>query len=381
PEDLEVGRNYITDKQVSRVPTRNGKHLEVEWYQFKIPLSDWEKKVGSISDFSTIRFVRMFMTGFSKVTHLRFATLELVRGEWRAYQFNLNNRADTPAEGQLDLSVVNIEENAGREPVNYVLPPGVSRISDPQQSQIVQLNEQSMSMKLEGLQAGDARGVYRNMQTDLRNYSRMQMWVHAEALIGDVTDLRSGQLSLFVRLGSDVKSNYYEYEIPLTLTPPGKYNGDFNSQREIVWPLSNRLDFELQNLVRLKKERNQAQNAGAPGVGFSTRFTGRDPDNEANTMAVVGNPTLSDVRVMLIGVRNNSSLVKSGTVWVNELKVTDFNQEGGWAAKANVNLAMSDVATFNFGSHIETAGFGGVDQGLNDRRMDNYQQFNFAMQV
>ncbi|MDE6508717.1 MAG: cell surface protein SprA, partial [Muribaculaceae bacterium] len=381
PEDLEVGRNYITDKQVSRVPTRNGKHLDVEWYQFKIPLSDWQKKVGSISDFSTIRFVRMFMTGFSKVTHLRFATLELVRGEWRAYQFNLNNRADTPAEGQLDLSVVNIEENAGREPVNYVLPPGVSRISDPQQSQIVQLNEQSMSMKLEGLQAGDARGVYRNMQTDLRNYSRMQMWVHAEALIGDVTDLRSGQLSLFVRLGSDVKSNYYEYEIPLTLTPPGKYNGDFNSQREIVWPLSNRLDFELQNLVRLKKERNQAQNSGAPGVSFSSRFTGRDPDNEANTMAVVGNPSLSDVRVMLIGVRNNSSLVKSGTVWVNELKVTDFNQEGGWAAKANVNLSMSDIATFNFGSHIETAGFGGVDQGLNDRRMDNYQQFNFAMQV
>lgn len=105
------------------VTTASGEPLEVVWYQFKIPLSAPEKVVGNISDFSTIRFARMFMTGFKAVTHLRFATLELVRGEWRPYDFNLNNRGDSPAEGQLDLSTVNIEENASREPVNYVLPP------------------------------------------------------------------------------------------------------------------------------------------------------------------------------------------------------------------------------------------------------------------
>lgn len=381
PEDLVVGQNYITDKQVSIVHLRNGRDAEVEWYQFKIPLADYERKVGSISDLSAVRFARMFMTGFKKVTHLRFATLELVRGEWRGYKFNLNSRADTPAEGELDLSVVNIEENAGREPVNYVLPPGVTRIQDPGQSQAVQLNEQSMSMKLTGIQAGDARGVYRNTQHDLRNYKRMQMWVHAESLIDDVTDLRSGQLSVFLRLGSDVKNNYYEYEIPLTLTPPGRYNNDLTSQRAMVWPESNRFDFLLQRLVELKRQRNREQNEGASGIGFNTRFTGRDPDNEANTISVMGNPSLSDIRVMLIGVRNNASTVKSGVVWVNELKVTDFNESGGWAAKANMILNMSDVATFNLGAHVETAGFGGVDQSLNDRRMDDYQQINFAMQV
>ena len=66
-----------------------------------------------------------------------------------------------------------IEENAGREPVNYVLPPGVTRISDPGQSQIVQLNEQSMSLKVTGLDAGDARAVYRNTQQDLSRAIRM----------------------------------------------------------------------------------------------------------------------------------------------------------------------------------------------------------------
>ncbi len=379
PEDFEVGKNYITDKQVSLVRTRDGKDQEVEWYQFKIPLSDYERVVGSISDLSTVRFARIFMTGFKQVTHLRFATLELVRGEWRPYQFNLNQRGDAPAEGQLDISVVNIEENGARQPVNYVLPPGVTRITDPGQAQITQLNEQSLSLKVTGLQAGDARGVYRNTQYDLRNYKRMQMWIHAESLIDDLTNLRSGEISLFVRLGTDVKSNFYEYEIPLTLTPHGKYS-DTSTDREKVWPLNNFMDLDLQSLVTLKRERNVAKAQEGSNVGYATLYTGRDPNNENNRMAVMGNPSLSDIRVMLVGVRNNASTTKDATVWVNELKVTDFNNEGGWAAKANATLNVSDIATLNFGTHIETAGFGGVDQSLNDRRMDDYEQYNFAVQ-
>lgn len=381
PEDLVVGRNFITDKQVSRQSTPDGKGIDVEWYQFKIPLAEYERIVGSINDFSTVRFMRMFMTGFKKPTHLRFATLELVRGEWRGYDFNLNNRGDAPAEGNLDVSVVNIEENSKREPVNYVLPPGVSRIVDPGQSQITQLNEQSMSMKVTDLAAGDARGVYRNTMHDLRNYSRLQMWVHAERLIDDHTNLQNGELSLFIRLGSDIKANYYEYEIPLQLTPAGSYNNDSPRDRSIVWPQENYLNFNLQSLVNLKKERNAAKRAEQDGVGFGTLFTGRDPDNERNRMAVIGNPSLSDIRVMLIGVRNNAAVTKDGTVWVNELKVTDFNEEGGWAAKANATLNVSDMATVNVGFHKETAGFGGVDQSLNDRRLDDYDQYNIAVQA
>ncbi len=380
PEDLVVGKNYITDKQVSVVINNDQTTQEVVWYQFKIPLSDYQKVVGNINDFSTIRFARMFMTGFKAVTHLRFATLELVRGEWRPYQFNLNSRGDTPAEGQLDMSVVNIEENSKREPVNYVLPPGVSRITDPGQSQIVQLNEQSLSLKVTGLQPGDARGIYKNTHHDLRNYKKLQMWVHAEKLIDDMTKLQSGEISVFLRLGTDVRSNYYEYEVPLQLTPAGKY-ADNAKDRAIVWPRENYMDFNLQALVDLKKERNRAKNEQQPGVGFATLFTGRDPDNERNRMAVIGNPSLSDVRVMLIGVRNNASTAKDAIVWLNELKVTDFESDGGWAAKGNLNIGVSDIATLNFGAHVETAGFGGVDQSLNARRMDDYEQYNFALQV
>ena len=380
PEDFVVGKNYITDKQVTLVPTRDGGELQVEWYQFKIPLADYEKVVGSINGFTTMRFMRMFMTGFKKPTHLRFASLELVRGEWRPYEFNLNSRGESPADGNLDVSVVNIEENSGREPVNYVLPPGVSRIVDPGQSQMVQLNEQSLSLKVTDLNAGDARAVYRNTSQDLRNYKSLQMWVHAEALINDHTGLRNGDLSVFVRLGSDVRNNYYEYEVPLKLTPHGHYV-DSSSDRATVWPEENFMNITLQNLVDLKKQRNQAKRNNEPGVGFGVVYYGQDPDNNKNRISVKGNPSLSDVRVLLVGVRNNSSMVKDGVVWINELKVTDFESEGGWAADGTASLSLSDIATVNLGAHYESAGFGAVDQSLNERRMDEYSRYTVSVQT
>lgn len=379
PGDLEVGRNYVTDKQVSVVNTAAGPR-EVVWYQFKIPLSSPDKRVGGISDFSSVRFARMFLTGFQSAVHLRFATLELIRGEWRDYAFNLNNRNDAPAEGELDVSVVNIEENSARTPVNYVLPPGVSRVLDPSQSQATQLNEQSLAMKLTGLHAGDARGIYRNTQLDLRLYRRLQMWIHAEAPAVNSTDLRNGDLSLFVRVGSDVKQNYYEYEIPLTLTPPGRYNNLSSTDREKVWPAANYLDLPLDEWTALKTERNRRKSQGEDGIGFAIPFSQQQEDQPGRTLAVMGNPSLSDVRIMLIGVRNRSATTKNGEIWINELKVTDFNEKGGWAANVRANLALSDIASVSFSGHIETDGFGAVDQGMSARRLDTYKQYSVAVQ-
>ena len=381
PDSMKVGMNYITDKQVANVHTRNGETQAATWYQFTIPLANYEKKVGSIQDFSTIRFMRMFMTGFKGTTHLRFASLELVRGEWRNYKYNLNLRGDQPANGSISINTVNIEENASREPVNYVLPPGVSRIIDSGQSQITQLNEQSMQLTIDNLDAGDARGVYRNTDLDLRTYKRLQMFVHGEATIDNETNLRNGDVSMFIRLGSDVKNNYYEYEIPLTLTPAGRYSTNSSTDRVKVWPEENMLDINLDVLVNAKKNRNADKMAGVDGVGYATRYQDVDDEHPNNKVYVVGNPSLSKVRVMLIGVRNNAPTTKSCVIWVDELRVTDFDSEGGWAAKASMVLNMSDIATMNVGFHKETEGFGSVDQSLSMRRLDNYNQYNVAVQT
>ena len=382
PSMMEVGKNWITDKRVASVHTRNGDIQTATWYQFTIPLSEYDRKVGSIQDFSTIRFMRMFMTGFKAVTHLRFATLELVRGEWRNYKYNLDLRGEIPANGSMSINKVNIQENASREPVNYVLPPGVSRIIDSGSSQITQKNEQSMQLSVENLESGDSRGVYRNTEYDLRTYKRLQMFVHNEATIGNETNLSDGDVSLFFRLGSDVKNNYYEYEIPLTVTPPkSNYNTNSTADREIVWPKENMLDINLDVLVNAKKHRNADKMQGVADVGYSIRYQDVDEEHPGNKVYVMGNPSLSKVRVMLIGVRNNSQATKSCVVWVDELRVTDFDNEGGWAAKASMTLNMSDIATLNMGFHKETEGFGSVDQSLSNRRLDNLDQYNVAVQT
>ncbi len=380
PDSLRVGSNYITDKQEFVGTVRNGTRQHATWYQFTIPLREYQKKVGSITDFSTIRFMRMFLTGFKETTHLRFATLQLVRGEWRNYDYNLNMRGDQPATGSVAINTVNIEENAAREPVNYVLPPGVTRIVDSGQSQITQLNEQSMQLKVNNLQAGDARGVYRNTSLDLRIYQRLQMFVHAEAEIGD-NNLHGGDVSVFVRLGSDVKNNYYEYEVPLSLTEAGHYNNNSTSDRLRVWPEENMIDIDLDVLTGIKKQRNAEKMSGAEGVSYIARFTDVDPDHPANRVTVMGNPSLSDVRVILIGVRNNASTSRNCVVWVDELRLTDFDNKGGWAAKAQATLGLSDIATLNVGYHHESNGFGSVDQSLSQRRLDDFNQYNIAVQT
>jgi cell surface protein SprA len=382
PSDTVVGENFISDKRTARVTLANGEKTSVNWYQFKIPIKQYQRRVGAINDFKTIRFMRMYMTGFREPVILRFGTLQLVRGEWRSYEQDLSDPKMPPTvKGKLEVATLNIEENSDRDPVNYVLPPGVTRVLDPSQPQIRQENEQSISLKVTDLAAMDARAIYKNTNYDLRQYKRLQLFTHAEAPKLDIYNLGNGDLSVFIRLGSDYRNNYYEYEVPLKLTPHGEYSKNNSSDQEVVWPAENMLNFRLEVLTELKLERNRQKRAGENDVSFQSVFSSRDPDNERNTIRVKGNPTLSEVKTIMIGVRNNSKDIKSGEVWVNELRLTDFKEDGGWAANANLNVALSDLGTVNVSGRIETAGFGGLDQSLNERRMEDFKQFSVATSI
>ncbi len=222
PEEMVVGQNYIVDKRTASVKLRNGKTEEATWYQFRIPVREYQKRVGGISDFTSIRFMRMFLTDFEKPIVLRFGTFDLVRGEWRQYQQSLTNAASTS--GTMAVSAVSIEENNDKTPVNYVLPPGITREQDPTQPQLVQSNEQALAITVHNLGNKESKAVYKNTTLDIRQYKRLQLFVHANALEQNTTNLTDNQLAVFVRLGSDYKNNYYEYEIPLKLTPAGWYD-------------------------------------------------------------------------------------------------------------------------------------------------------------
>ena len=384
PDMMEVGRQHITEKKVSRVTLRNGETQEVTWYQFKIPLkgdSASVQKIGSIRNWKSIRFMRMYMTGFEHETHLRFATLDLVRGEWRQYTRDLAPVGVPVNTGaSIDVQTVNIEENSTRTPINYVLPPGVSRQTDPGQAQLIAQNEQAMVLRVMNLSPYDARAMYKNTGYDMRQYKNLQMFVHAEQLTSVDPNLKDGDLTCFIRLGTDLRNNYYEYEIPLHLTPPGIYNNNSAADREIVWPKENMFDFPLKVFTAAKTARNKAKRAGNEGVSNTIPYVIYDDANDKpqNKITVLGNPTLEEISTIMIGVRNNGQHEASGEIWVNELRLSQFNEQGGVAAMANASLAISDIAQVNVAGRLETAGYGSIESNVLDRNIDNFYQLSVS---
>ena len=366
PEDMVVGRNHIADKRTASVKLRNGNTEECTWYLFRIPLSSYEQKVGNIQDFTSIRFMRMFLTGFQEDIILRLATLDLVHGDWRTYEQALYTGEAPAQNATLEVSTVNIEENNDKTPVNYVLPPGISRVTDPTQTQLVESNEQAMAMVARNLSPGDARAVYKNCSYDMRQYKHLQMYVHANALNENITETADGETSLFLRLGSDYKSNFYEYEVPLKLTPEGIYDTYSPSGRAAVWPQENMLDIDLDIFTRLKKARNTQSSLGQ--ASMTRLFSEYDDNNPSNRISIMGNPTLGEIKTIMIGIRNNGRTVKSVEVWANELRLQEFSNDGGWAAQGNMNVQLSDIGSVGVNAHMETAGFGGIEQSVQARK-------------
>lgn len=377
PKEMEVGRNFIVDSREQSIPLRNGNKETIKWYQFRIPVEEYESKIGSVSDFSSIRFMRVYMTGFERPIVVRLANMDLVRGEWRNYTQTLYTGDKPSVSGTLVPSAVNIEENNNKEPVNYVLPPGITRILSPEQRQLQQQNEQALCLTVENLANGDARAVYKTMNLDLRHYRHLQMFIHANALKGD-TQLQDNQMSVFLRLGSDYKSNYYEYEIPLTLTPEGHYDTYTTQGCKAVWPEDNMLDIDFSVFTNLKHERNKEKALG--NASYTQLFYTYDEERPNNKISIIGNPSLGEVKTMMIGVRNNGRQTGNVEVWVNELRMQDYSNEGGWAAQGNLNVQLSDFGSVNVTGHVETAGFGGLEEGVNERRDDNLYEWSITTQ-
>jgi cell surface protein SprA len=387
PEDMVVGKNFIVDELEYTATFANGEKSPVKWYQFKIPITDYERIVGSIRDFKSIRFLRMFMRNFDEEIIMRFARLELVRSEWRKYNltfFEGGERITIPEEddGTFEISSVSIEENAGKEPVNYVLPPGFNRVIDPANPQLRQLNEQSMVLRVRDLADGDARATYKNVTLDMRQYKRLKMEVHAESLIGE--PLSDDEVTVFLRLGSDYKNNFYEYEIPVKLTPYGRYNNDVEEQREIVWPADNKVDIDLSQLLDAKQARDAAMRLEGSTLSESDIYSMMV---ENARISVSGSPNLSNVRVVMVGVRNpirtrdplnDDGTPKSAEVWVNELRLSDFREDGGWAANAQMQARLADLGTVNLVGQTSTPGWGSIDKNVSERSMEQVIQYDLS---
>lgn len=373
PQDLIVGKNFIVDSQTSKATLEGGEQEDVTWYKVRIPINEFESKYGNIDDFKSVRFIRIFLTNFEDTTVVRLAKFQLVRGEWRKYNSeNISNKViSDPSLGvvasdnsSFNVSHVNIEENGKRSPIPYVVPPGINRQIDWQNNNLdVQLNEQAMSIDVKDLRDGYGRAAYKTSSHDFRPYGRLEMFIHAE---GD--HLRDGDFRAFIRIGTDDRYNYYEYDMPLAITPYG------TTSPEIIWPEQNRMNIRIKLFQEAKMARDKALYNGQPWPQ-DVPFEFADGNNR---IVLVGNPDISKVRFYMIGVRNplkgsttSTSLDDgrdlTGVFWFNELRLTDFDDKGGWAATARVDLKLADFANLSLSGTKSSIGFGYLSQRMNER--------------
>ncbi|MGP8215101.1 MAG: cell surface protein SprA [Bacteroidia bacterium] len=378
PKDISPsnsGNNFMTDAvQGPSVSTPAGQKAGVWWYQFKIPISEYIRKIGPIADFTSIRFIRMYFKGFDRPVICRFAKLELVRDDWRKYTGTLLSPGGyIPNDYNLtafNMYGVNLEENADRTPVSYVIPPGIQRQLNLQSANLVQENEGSLALQVCELQSGDARGVYKNVQLDLRAYKDMQMFIHCESA-DPAHPLKTGDVTAFIRIGSDFTQNYYEYEIPLQVTPPGSYNTNNANDQATVWPTNNQMDIVLTKLENAKLARDAAAGGNPSAIALEIPYTVKDGDNN---ITVVGDPTISNVQVLMLGVRNpkrtsanattNNGLPKCTEVWFDELRMTNFSEKGGVAAITRESAKLADWGTLSIAGNISTPGFGSLETNV-----------------
>jgi cell surface protein SprA len=388
----QTGKNYINNITTGEPQNAGGK--TVNWIQIKIPIREYEKKVGNVQDFRSIRFIRMYMKGFEKPIYLRFARLELVRGEWRRFTGDLDEEGENVADDpdvQFNIGAVNIEDNSGKEPVNYVLPPQLQREIQAGTPDLAKQNEQSLALQVKGLEDGKAQAAFRNVQLDMRSFKKLEMYVHAESM-PDCSPVDDNDLRVFVRIGTDFTENYYEYESPVSITPEkpsdGGYIDGVASDQEKVWPLENNVVINFEELFALKRERNEKMGeANGGSVLLNQRYSS---ELEAGRkLYVVGNPNMADARVVMIGIRNpakkgnplDDGLPKCAEVWANELRLTDFDQFSGEAAIARVSANLADFATVSLAGSITTPGWGALESSISERQRETITNVDASAQV
>lgn len=394
PAKMVVGQNHIADIfESSGVALPNGQIGGVTWYQFRIPIRQPDRVIGRIDDYSSIRFMRMFVTEFEKPIVLRFATLDLVKGEWRTYSQSIQAPGeyepnDISNETTFDISAVSVDENSRRQPVPYVIPPGIQQERVIGMTQTTRINEQALQMTVQNLVDGDGRAIYKTADFDLRQYKYLKMFVHAEAAKED-SPLDDQDLTVFMRIGTDFTENYYEYEVPLKVTPWGTPY----TNKEGIWPEINNLDIRLEDLVEVKQRRNEAMNQPNSNVRLNYIYSEKmkkgtvDGKDYYHTIKVIGNPSISDVEAMMIGVRNpkrqnladvDDGQPKSAIIWVNELRLTDLSSNGGIAATGRIEATLADLGRVSVNGSYSSAGFGPLDSRITNNTFEAVSAFNVS---
>ncbi|MBE9490308.1 MAG: cell surface protein SprA [Bacteroidetes bacterium] len=379
----DVNNQLIVDRKEENVTLPNGNTADIKWYQFRIPLTSPTNTVGSIKDFRSIRFTRLYLKDFSEKTVLRFATLDLVRSDWRRYKLSLDTDDPNVDDDGTDFNVgvIGLQENEG----NYVIPPGVELERLNNNNTIVRQNEQSLVLNACNLEAEDSRGVYKNINVDMRQFKKLRMFIHAEE--GDTPGLTDGEAIGFVRMGNDFTQNYYQIEVPLQVS-----SGNSIDPSE-VWPEINEINLSIEVLEKIKSLGIANASLGNINPTFYDVIDGVldvNPIAEFSPytlgqqrIAIKGNPNFGDVRVLMVGIKNSrqDNIDICTEAWFNELRLSDMDNEGGWAAVVSMDTNIADFMNISATGRQSTSGFGTIEQGPNQRSREDVKQYDIVTNI
>ncbi|EJL70132.1 hypothetical protein PMI13_02904 [Chryseobacterium populi] len=376
---MTLGQNNIVDVKTVKATFQNGQTSDVKWYLFRVPVAQYDANIGDhdAGVLNNVRFARLLLTGFDQTSTLRFGTMDLVRSDWRKYPKNIAKYGETTSnEGSdnvldpqnLEIGSVNIEENALNQPP-YVLPPGIDRQILSGNAGAQRQNESSLYLRAKNLPVTEARGVFKNTTLDMRRYKKLKLFVHAEDPTGRDTDMDE-KTKFFIRFGSDAADNYYEYEASMKLT-----SKTATTPMEI-WPMENDVDLEVQNFVdaKIRRDKNSPNN-------ISDRI--QDPvfaqtDNLKN-IYVKGRPSLGNITTIVIGIRNagdrNGNSIER-ILWVNEIRLSEIENDGGYAGNASLNFNLGDFAVVNTSASYTSVGFGNIDSKPAERNQSTQSAFS-----
>lgn len=398
PSDIQNNTsNFIVATKESTVNLPNGQNnVPIKWYQFRIPVDAFDKDINgdgaddlvteeqisaAQSVLTSARYMRVLMRGFEQETTLRFATMDLVRSNWRRYPKLLypiqgsgsqEGTAEDPNLSNLEIGQVSVEENGTNQPP-YVLPPGIEREELQGTTGYQSQNEASMVLKAKLNSGSPTKAVFKNTNLDMRRYKRMEMYVHAENLKEVTSQSLDPDTKLFIRLGSDYSDNYYEYEMPLKYTPKSATQANVDA----IWPTENLVDLETDFFVEAKKLRDSDANSNPLERFAFLPFE----DNPDKVIYVKGRPSLGGVTSLMIGLRSTNAQDKEVLVWVNELRLSEIDNEGGYAAMASLGFTLGDFAQVQVSGSVSSAGFGAIDQGPSQRNQEDYKDYALNAQL
>jgi cell surface protein SprA len=382
------------------------------FYLVRIPVRQPTRCVGltcsalEVQSFlSNVESIRMWTTGHAAPVTMRFAAFDLVSSQWqKSTRLTTERVAQDPfaAETRFSISSYNTEEN----PSIYKSPIGTvtNQLRSASGGRAGTDREQTLVLRTENLRGGRQRAIYKTYTTglDLLKYEHVRLFTHfdaKDALGRDLTESDRGRAAVFVRLGSNEGSDYFELEQPLVPSPV--VIGTPDPAR--LWPEDNAVNILLRALNQLKAERDNRLTAASDdqrsylnrtfyNVGPDGRPVSGAPDAEdfsppGTRLGIRGNPTLGKVTTIIVGLRSledstsMSANLTEANLWVNELRVTGYDETNGWSAVGNLDLTVADLATVRASIQTQTDGFGALASTLGERDQNALLSYSVTAQL